>query len=287
MHQQGWAAREGAQLQARTPGVPPGHWPGPAKGGQSWVTAGGHVPALPQGREPQYQAQALAQHRTVHPQVAGSASTEGWEPASAPRHGHSQLGLPTPAGRSRRAQRCRLGVRSGAGLEAQDRAQEEPALPTALSKSRFALTGVHWEFKLQHHEPSRGWHVPTAAGCKAPSILRALRAGGPNTAHSWGSRGLSLPCTPQQGPWLGAKQRRQGWTCWCMGQGHTLLLCTVPQALPSQGRAAPGPQAVPHCLLPEVSVGTAESKGVKSPCGVGWGEETLCFSRWEQKLPRV
>lgn len=75
------------------------------------------------GRQPQYQAQARAQHHTVHPHVAGSASTEGWEPPSAPRHGHSHPGLPTPAGRSRRAQRCSPGVRSGAGLEAWDRAQ--------------------------------------------------------------------------------------------------------------------------------------------------------------------
>lgn len=191
------------------------------------------------GRQPQYQAQARAQHHTVHPHVAGSASTEGWEPPSAPRHGHTP-GAPH-TGREKQEgavlqpggpQWCRagsLGPCSG-----------EPALPTALSKSRFVLLGVHWEFKLQPHEPSRGWHVPTVTGCRAPSILCAWRAGGPKHTAG-GLRGLSLACTPQRGPWLGAKQRCRGWTCWCMGQGHARRLCTVPWALPSQGRAAPAP----------------------------------------------
>lgn len=66
--------------------------------------------------------------------------------------------------------------------------------------------------------------------------------GVPNTQHTaGGARGLSLACTPQWGPWLGAKQRCQGWTCWCMGQGHACHLCAAPRALPSQGRAAPAP----------------------------------------------
>lgn len=145
------------------------------------------------GRQPQYQAQARAQHRTVHPHVAGSASTEGWEPPSAPRHGHTP-GAPH-TGREKQEgavlqpggpQWCRAGSRGPCS--------GEPALPTALSKSRFVLLGVHWEFKLQPHEPSRSWHVPTVTGCRAPSILCAWRAGGPkHTAHSWGTPGAQ-PC---------------------------------------------------------------------------------------------
>lgn len=160
----------GHGLRARIPRVPPKHCPDPAKGGtKQVVTADGHIPTLPRGKAggPGTQAQRLAQHHFVCPQVTGSEPSAGGPschsackgPAAGAEaragggwHLHPGRGTPHRAahapGEKQEGMGCSPGGPGGAS-GAQDHAGEEPALPAALSKSRVALPGSHLEVKLQ------------------------------------------------------------------------------------------------------------------------------------------